>query len=624
MGDPNLQKKLQSAAANFQSGNLMESEALCRGILQRDPWNVGAMNILAGVLRQTLRRAEALEIMNKIVKLAPQVPEVHVNYGDLLLENGVPAEAEASYRRALSLRPGYLRARLHCGLSLERQNKKSEAIQCFEQVVQIDPRNLQAIVRLADNARESRQTAAQARWSELALSIDPDNVEARKIRASAFYNEGRFPEAIAEFRKVLQKSPLDVTSHSALLLALNYDPETSPQALLEEHRMWERNIVVPIYAEQRPWSNDRPVRTPLRIGYVSPDFKEHAVSRFFKPVLLQHDPSQVTVYGYFTGREPDQETVWYKSQFPHWRDISFVSRDQAAEIIRGDAIDILVDLAGHTGNNRLDVFALRPAPLQLTWLGYPSTTGMRVFEYLISDNTIDPVELPTSTVEKIWRLPETFCVFAPPPNTPPVSVLPAIENGFLTFGSLHNLLKLNDRVLDLWCDVLKAIPTSKLLIYRSSLVPYAQAELRNRIRARGLSDDRFRLEFEKPKSGTHFEVYQQIDVHLDSFPWNGHTTTCEALWMGVPTLSLLGNRHAGRMSASMLKRVGLNSYVAVSIPEFVNKAGTIANDIASLSALREQLRARMKNSTLMDAKTFTARLETAYYGIFKHPAAGPT
>jgi predicted O-linked N-acetylglucosamine transferase (SPINDLY family) len=289
------------------------------------------------------------------------------------------------------------------------------------------------------------------------------------------------------------------------------------------------------------------------------------------------------------------------------------------EQIRHDQIDILVDLAGHTGGNRLGVFAQRPAPVQVTYLGYPNTTGLAAIGYRLSDAVADPTqEPPDHCSEQIVRLPGCWCTWSPPANAPDVAPPPVRAKGHITFGSLHKPPKINDAMMDLWAKILHSVPGSRLLIFRNTLDISARERLTGEFRARGIASDRLDLNNGKvEESASHLTLYHRIDISLDSLPWSGHATTCESLWMGVPMVSLRGNRHAGRMSASIMTALNLTELIAETPEQYVQMASRLAADVGRLTELRAELRNRMKTSPLCDAATFTRQLEATYRDLWR-------
>jgi predicted O-linked N-acetylglucosamine transferase (SPINDLY family) len=343
----------------------------------------------------------------------------------------------------------------------------------------------------------------------------------------------------------------------------------------------------------------------------------HVVVKFFGPVLAHHDRRQVQACCYADLLAPDAVTAKLRGLAAGWRVIHGRSDDEVARQVRQDRIDILVDLAGHTGN-RLGVFARRPAPVQITWLGYPATTGLEAIHYRLTDAVADPPGESGDRVEELVRLPGCFCVFMPSADASPVAAAPCLSRGFVTFGSTHKLAKLNDAVLDVWCRLVQAVPGSRLLVHRDTLRGRSALALRQRLAARGLGEDRIELRCEAP-GGNHLRVYGDIDILLDAWPWSGHATACEALWQGVPVVTLRGRRHAGRMVASVLECLGLGSLVAETPAEFVAKAAGLAAEAERLAALRESMRERLRPA-LCDGAGFTRRLEATYRDLWRRRA----
>jgi predicted O-linked N-acetylglucosamine transferase (SPINDLY family) len=354
----------------------------------------------------------------------------------------------------------------------------------------------------------------------------------------------------------------------------------------------------------------------LRVGYVSPDFRTHAVSYFFEPILRHHDRNRAEAYCYAEVAAPDDTTARLQGLASVWRWTVGLTDAQLAEQVRRDRVDILVDLAGHTSGHRLGVFARRPAPVQLTYLGYPSTTGLSAIDGLLTDAIVDPPGEPPWSAELPYRLPGLFCCYAPPVDAPAVGPSPAARGFGPTFGALHKLSKLNTAVLDVWCDLLRAIPSARLLLFRNNLTGTRREEIHLYFVERGIGPDRLDLRHEMPAGG-HLTVYGEIDVALDVFPWCGHTTACEALWMGVPVITLLGDRHAGRMTASVLMALGLDDWVARSPGHYLAIARRAADDWEGLARLRSALRERVRQSPLCDGRGWTARLEDAYRDLWR-------
>ena len=346
------------------------------------------------------------------------------------------------------------------------------------------------------------------------------------------------------------------------------------------------------------------------------------IVHFFEPVLRHHDPHAVEVFCYSEVLLGDAVTERLRARVTGWRPIHGQSDEEVAAQVRADGIDILVDLAGHTGG-RLGLFALQPAPVQISWLGYPATTGLSAMQYRLTDAIADPPGEDSCHTEELVRLPGGFCAYLPAADAPPVSPPPCCENQVVTFGSLHKLAKLNDAMLDLWCDLLRTVPNTRLLVFRDGLRGSVAEDFRSRFQRRGIGEDRVLLRHRVERPGGYFSVYQDVDVLLDVFPWSGHATACEALWQGVPVVTLLGERHAGRMVASVLTQVGLAELIASSPQEYVAQAAGLARSKDRLSALRFGLREQMRRSPLCDGAGLTKNLEATYRTLWRRWSAAP-
>jgi predicted O-linked N-acetylglucosamine transferase (SPINDLY family) len=394
-------------------------------------------------------------------------------------------------------------------------------------------------------------------------------------------------------------------------MLLNYLPDADAAIVFKEHLEWGRVVQTRI-RRLDPVKPTRDTQRRLRVGYLSPDFREHSVASFIEPVLKHHDRSQFEVCCYSYLPTPDETTRRIKAAVDVWRDIDKLSDEETARLIREDRIDILIDLSGHTGNNRLGVFAAKPAPVQMTWLGYPNTTGLSAIDYRITDGVADPAGEDAHYSEKLLRLDGCFLCYQPDPNTPEVVPLPASANGHVTFGSFNNFSKINPGVLQLWAEVLKQVPGSRLLLKCPALTDATvQARVSAALQALGIGAERVDLLGHTRTRQEHLVLYAGVDIALDTFPYNGTTTTCEALWMGVPVLSLVGKHHAGRVGATLLNAVGLEDWLASNPEAFVSLAQARAADVSGLARLRGALRGQIAASSLCDAAGFVRRLEVA-------------
>jgi hypothetical protein len=437
------------------------------------------------------------------------------------------------------------------------------------------------------------------------------SVEQENRAGDTLQRQGRRTEAVAKFLEVLRRQPRCPVVHSNLLLALGHDPELEPQAVYAEHVWWDR-LNGQGSAEKREFAAVADRKKRLRIGYVSPDLRRHAILHFIEPVLANHDAQQFEVFAYAEVRKPDAVTARLQKYFHHWHSTVGRTDLQVADQVRADGIDILIDLAGHTGGNRLGVFTHKPAPVQVTYLGYPSTTGLATIDYRLTDSVGDPPGEASYATEDLVRLPGCFCCYTPPPDAPEVGPLPAGTNGPVVFGSTHKLVKLNNTVLDLWARLLLKSPATRLVIARDTLTDDIAHRLRQEFQQRGVDSNRVDLRRAVAEPDKFLEFYSRLDIFLDVFPWCGHAMTCEVLWMGVPVVTLRGDRFAGRMGASLLGQLGLSELVADSPERYLAIAAELAGDRERLAALRAGLRQRMRQSALCDPVTYTRGLEETY------------
>jgi predicted O-linked N-acetylglucosamine transferase (SPINDLY family) len=400
---------------------------------------------------------------------------------------------------------------------------------------------------------------------------------------------------------------------------MNYSEHYSQQDIFAESRQWETNHAVLGTARKIDQAHDRDPERRLRIGYVSPNFRRHSVSYFLSPLIAGHDHRLFEVFCYAQVANPDNVTKRFRRLADGWCSTVGMTTSAIADRIRNDGIDILVDLAGHTANNRLLVFAERPAPVQVTWLGYPNTTGLSAMDYRLTDAVADP-EGPGDNLhtETLIRLPAGFLCFTPAPETPPVTDPPVLANGHVTFGSFNNPSKVTASVVASWARILEAVPGSRLLLKNRSLADDGTRQRYSALFAeRGISEERLIFHAWIASMSGHLGAYGRIDIGLDPFPYNGTTTTCEALWMGVPVITLQGDRHASRVGASILKTVGQGEMIADSVDDYVDAAVKLAENTDALTSLRRDLRPAMAASPLWDAAGFTRDVESAYRDMWR-------
>jgi len=574
---------------------------------------------LGNALKHRGRLDDAIEHYARALALKPDFAEAHNNLGNALKDQGRLDDAIEHYERALALEPDFAEAHNNLGEARNDRGRLDDAIEHYERALALKPDYAEAHNNLGNALGDQGRLGDAIEHFERALALKPDFAAAHNNLGNALRDRGMLDDAIERYERALALKPDFAEAHSNLLLCMNYHSALAADRLEAESRRWNEHHAL----QHRPIGhghvNDREPQRRLRIGYVSPDFRRHSVSYFLEPLLRAHDHAAVEVFCYAEVRAPDAVTDRLKAFADHWRVTVGMSDDALAQRIRDDKIDILVDLAGHTASNRLLVFARKPAPVQLTWLGYPHTTGLSTIDYRLVDDITDPPDDATSrSGERLVRLEGGFLCYGPPAEAPGPVAPPSLSTGIVTFGSLNKLAKVSPPCLDAWAALLRRLPSARLLLKSKCLADGAtRALLYARLAERGVAPERVTLLSSVPKTADHLAVYHRIDIALDSFPYNGTTTTCEALWMGVPVVTLRGERHAGRVGSSLLGRLDLHGLIAHSVEEYIEIAATLAADRGRLATLRQNLRTRMAASPLNDAPAFARKIEAAFRTMWR-------
>ena len=500
------------------------------------------------------------------------------------------------------------------GLALER-GQKELARERFETALGLAGDRLQALCNAAEANRQAGYHARALELSARALAFDPGSGPAMHIQALALQSCWRMDEALAVYRRLVQLQPDAAQAHAGylfLLLLLGEDP----LAVRAAHCRWAEINAEPLREPGAGRANAPDPLRRLRIGYVSADFREHAAASFIEPILAAHDPAGFETYCYSSTEKIDATTARLRALATCWRDVRWQDDAAVARMVRADAIDILVDLSGHTSGNRLLVFARKPAPVQMAYLGYPATTGMSAMDYRLTDAIVDPPGAADGYyTERLLRLPHSLWCFRPPASMPEPGPLPALRSGRVTFGSLNSMLKLTPQMIALWSRLILSVPGSRLLI---AAVPEGEARVRLSAEFARHGVPVQTLAFHAPMELERFwALHAEIDIALDAFPYNGGATTCAALWLGVPVVSLAGNLLWSRCGLSLLSGIGLQELVAHTEEEYLSIAHRLAHERERLSQLRQQLRQRMRASALLDEAGFTRALEALYRGAWR-------
>lgn len=577
---------------------------------------------LAQTFRNEGKLAEAAASLEQGLALIPDFAEGHSNLGLLYGELGKREAAVESFRKALAIKPDFAWAHCNLGNVLVAQGNLPAAIDSYRQALAIDPSHVEIWVNLGNALNAQDDVDAALACYRKALSIKPDYAAAWVNICAPLQAQGNLDAAIDSFRQALSLQPDFAEAESGLLFLLSIHPRYSPAQRLVEAQQYGARVMARAKPLDR-WAVDpglhAPPPRPLRVGLVSGDLRAHPVGFFIESILAHLDSGRIEMVGYPTTPTEDETTVRLKPRFAAWNSIAALSDEAAANQIRRDGIHVLVDLAGHTVHNRLPVFAWRPAPVQASWLGYFATTGVPTIDYLLADRVSVPESQRPQFTESIWYLPDTRFCFTPPPDSGrlQVSPLPASSNACLTFGCFQNALKLNDQVLATWGRIMAALPDARLrLLSRQMRHSAARSRMQDRLRRFGIALERVTLVGHLPRED-YLIAHGDVDIILDTFPYSGATTTCEALWMGVPTMTLAGDTLVSRQGASILACAGLNGWIARDADDYVAKTLAHAADVDGLARLRSTLRQKVLASPLFDAARFARNLEAALEGMWQ-------
>lgn len=610
-----LQKILQQGVA-LQGKSRLTEAAECYARVRSaapaefDAWHYGGMvALLAG------RADEAATLLARALHLKPASLQTIFGLGVANVARGELAAAESLLRSVMTKDPTLADGWHYLALVLQTQGRFDEALSARRRVVALKPKHgpgwsdLGSMLSLVGRQTEALDCFAKA------LAIDPKDHRSRLGRAMVLFKCHRVQEAAVEYAAVLAKDPARFEARSFRLMALNSLPEITREQIFAEHVAYGRAAGEAI---RREWPHLAIVDRRLRVGFLSPDFREHSVAYFIEPLLQQLDAKEFEILLYHDHAQTDAVSERLRTKASVWRNLAGRTDAMVEATILADAPDILVDLAGHTGISRLRVFARRAAPVQITYLGYPNTTGVPAMDYRLVDAVTDPEPAADAfATEKLVRFAPTAWAYLPPAYAPEPGALPALHNGYVTFGAFNNFTKVTDGTLQLWARLLAAIPTARLLLKADGLAENAVGNpVRARLRAAGVPEDRVELLSRTPDTLSHLALYGRVDLALDTFPYHGTTTTCEALWMGVPVVTRAGDSHVSRVGVSLLQAIGRPGWIANSDEDYIRIAEMMAADRAQLALIRMTLRERMRASVLLDhagqAKRFGAALRASW------------
>ena len=608
--------------ALFDLGQPTEGIRLMEDALARNPGAGHYYNNLGSRLIDHGDLARAEELLTQGTTRSPACPATRYNLGNALFRQGKYLPAIASYREALARQPDFAMCDLQLGLALHNAGLRSEALAHYQAAVTAHPDNPALRINHGALLQSECDLDGAAEAFRHAVRLAPQDATPLNNLAVVMKEVGDIGEATRLLRRCVELKPSSLEIHSNLILTLHYDPTAIAADLNSAHEGWNSRHPSP----RLPHTNVPEPGRRLRLGFVSPDLRDHVVGRALLPSFRRFDPDRFELYCYGNTVE-DPVGAEFRARCHGWRELGTKTAAQLAETIAADGVDILIDLALHTSDNRLDVFALKPAPLQISWLGYPESSGVATMDYRLTDAWLEP---PSGNQlahpqEKAALLPDCWTCYEPPTGYPEVNALPSAAGKPFTFGSFNNNCKINGAVLDAWAQLLLATPGSRLQLLAK------QGGHRRRFvdefARRGVDAARILFADYLPASadlsqGALLARYHDIDVALDTFPYGGMTTTLDALWMGVPVVSLVGERNLGRAGLSILNNVGLAELAASDVVGYVDAAVRLAGDQVRLAALRASLRERMRSSPLLDAEGYTRKVEQAFRDMWVDWCAG--
>jgi len=615
INDPNLAIALYNMGLGYQIlGSTTEAVDAFRQAIEIQPDYFDAY-LQLGLLEQYLGHAQAaVDTYRQAIKYNADSPMIFYNMGLGLQSLGQLDEAIEQYKKALNLGPDLPDVLNNLAIVYKDTGQVESAVECCLRVLDSDPSHYRVNLFLNSIYMDQKRLVESEQLCRKALETNPDFAEMRQNLARALAYMSDFEDVVPESDRAFSDKPDQVVIWEQRLYCFSYHPDLSAEDIFKEFVRWGDRFPDP---KTDFSAHDRNPNRRLRIGYVSPDFRAHSSRFYFWPLFCNHDQGAFELFAY---SNVEKEVAWtrlFRGQFEHWRDIRGLGDEAVAEMVREDRIDILVDLCGHMQDERLGVFTLKPAPIQATWLGSAWTTGLKTIDYALFDPFVAPEG--TLTREAIHRLPHSFMVFQPPLETADIVPPPCLKNGHITFGYTGRSERLNHRTFRVWGEILKRLPDAQLILdYASFAEPRTQGRFRDFLARHGVDTDRVTMR----RSPKVFPGLNDIDILLDSFPHGGGTMLMDALWMGVPFVSLASRPPVGRLGLGMLMNLGLPEWVADTEDEYIAKACAFAGEPHRLEELRLGMRERMRNSPLMDGPGFARRVEAAYRLMFERWASG--
>lgn len=647
----NLLGLIAQQNCDFKKAEKLAKKALA---IKIDP---GFLTNLGSAYKGQKDYSKAIATYKKAVQIKPDHIEALFNLANTLFENNDYVQAERYFQQTLQFKPNMHEARNRLGKIFNHLADHEKAMTCFSQVLKLEQDNLQALNNMGYSLQELGRFDEAINQYKKALVYHPQRPELFNNIGNVLVRQGKFNKALSWYQKAVNAQPdyeeaninlawtygqhglykesikclqnlcnrrTDLHfAYSDLLFNLNYDPELNNKDLFESAKGWWLRFTET--AQSHILNNKRQLNIkktgePLHIGFLSPDFRQHPVGIFILPLLKNISKSNFKIFCYAEIGSKNHDTITDEIMklSDYWYSTWGIDDDKVAEKITSDKIDILFDLAGHSAQNRLPIMARKPSPLQVSWLGYVNTTGLPVIDYRFTDQIANPSGSELYYSESLVYLPHGFFCYLPPAECPGIGPLPAISSGTITFGSFNNIIKISEEVIEVWAKILLAVPDSKLLwVSKAFADTQIQSHFLNIFNLNGVPSNRIEMVCNLPMK-EYLATHNRVDIALDPFPHNGHTITCHSLWMGVPVITLKGDRYAARMGASIMTRINLENHIANSKDEYIEKAKSLAGNIGELQDLRRSMRERLLSSSICDTKQFTKDFENALLEIYDH------
>ncbi|MEA2707913.1 MAG: protein O-GlcNAc transferase [Phycisphaerales bacterium] len=608
------------------AGRADESIAAYRRAIELDPTRADAHAELGAMYHERGDIDAAMRSFWSAATLRPDDAAAYSNLCAELVTLKRYEEAVVAGQHAVELRPDWADAWSNYGAALYRAKRIDDSIAAYGRAISLKPDHADAHANLALALIEQHRFAEAEAACHEAIRLAPASAQGYSNLGNVLKRQARFTEAVTAYDKSVELNPRSRPAWANMLLTLSYLDDRTPEEIFRRHRAWAAQYAEPLLREMNrdtaaatptAFANDRDPNRRLRLGYISPDLFQHAVAFFLEPLLTAHDhTSAVEVFLYSDVDHADVVTDRLRAMAADdWRDVHGMPDAALADLIRRDRIDVLVDLAGHTRRNRLMVFAMRAAPVQISYLGYPATTGVPAMDYRLTDALADPPGMTDAHfTEQLLRLPRcAWCYRAADDAPPPAPQPPCLASGGVTFGSFNKHHKISPATIEMWVKLLAAVPDARLLLKSNRLRDdMNRRRLMGEFTARGVDEGRVEILPPAASIAEHLAAHARVDVALDTFPYHGTTTTCDALFMGVPVVALGGRTHVSRVAVSLLSAVGLRDLIGDDIDGYVSIAAALARDPDRLSRLRMELRPRMQSSPLMDATGLARAVEAAY------------